>query len=503
VKVPLVIPSGIYSDDTTFASAGRWADGNNMRPWRGSMQTIGGWNILTSGLTGVCRSILPWTDNDGFQNIAFGTHSKLYVRLNGTDYDITPTADFTAGAEHGAGGPGYGAGTYGSGTYGVGAGTNYSPLTWSLANWGENLLASPRNQTLFVWTNNTANDATTIANAPDNITYMLVSKRMVFALGCNEETSGTFNPLCIRGSNFEDYTDWTTTPTNNAFEYIISGSGRIVAGAPIADDIIVWTDNAFYRGQDVGPGTVSYRFDRIAENCGLIGPNAFTVINQTAYWISPDYQFYVWRPGMEPQLLPCPIRNDFKDNASPSQFEKIACTSIGQYGEVWWFYADSRDGNECSRYVAYSTTEDKWFRGQLARSACVDAGPTRFPIFVTSDGTAYWHEEGHTANGGALSWSLTTADQYVNQAGDFMLLRGIWPDFEDQKGGVSLTLTMRKYPQASTTYTKGPYTLSVGASKKDFMASCRVISAEFSGSSSPAFVRFGKPILDAVSTGQQ
>jgi hypothetical protein len=503
VKAPLVIPPGIYSDDTTFASAGRWADGNNMRPWRGSMQTIGGWNLLTSGLTGVCRSVLPWTDNDGYQNIAFATHSKLYVRLNGTDYDITPAAGFTAGAEHGAGGPGYGAGTYGSGTYGVGAGSNYFPLTWSLANWGENLLAAPRNQTLFVWDNNTANDATSIANAPDNISYMLVSKRQVFALGCNEEVSTDFNPLCIRASDFEDYTNWTTTATNNAFEYIISGSGRIVAGAEIGDFVVVWTDNGLYLGQDVGSGTVNYRFDRIAENCGLIGPNAFTVINQTAYWITPDYQFYRWQPGMEPQLLPCPIRNDFKDNASPSQFEKIACTSIGQYGEVWWFYADSRDGIECSRYVAYSTTEDKWFRGQMARSACVDAGPTRFPIFVTSDGYAYWHEEGHTANGGALEWSLTTADQYVNEAGNFMMLRGIWPDFEDQKGGVSLTLTMRKYPQASTTYTKGPYSLSVGASKKDFMASCRVISAEFSGASSPAFVRFGKPVLDAVVTGQQ
>ncbi len=146
MKVPLVIPPGIFSDDTTFASAGRWADGNNMRPWRGSMQTVGGWNLLTSGLSGVCRNVLPWTDIIGYTNIAFGTHTKLYVLLTGTNYDITPASGFTAGAENGAGGPGFGSGTYGSGTYGGSTATNYYPLTWSLANWGQNLLASPRGQ---------------------------------------------------------------------------------------------------------------------------------------------------------------------------------------------------------------------------------------------------------------------------------------------------------------------------------------------------------------------
>lgn len=503
MKVPLVVPPGIFSDDTTFASSGRWADGNNMRPWRGSMQTVGGWNILTSGLSGVCRNVLPWTDLAGYTNIAFGTHTHLYVRLNGTNYDITPTSGFTAGAEHGAGGPGYGSGAYGSGAYGGSSASNWWPLTWSLANWGQNLLASPRGQSLFVWENVTADEATLITNAPDEISYMLVSKRQVFALGCNEETSGTFNPLCVRGSDLEDYDDWTTTASNNAFEYIISGSGRIVAGAEIGDYIAVWTDNGLYLGQDVGSGTVNYRFDRIAENCGLIGPNAMTVINQTAYWITPDYQFYRWQPGVEPQLLPCPIRNDFKDNIASSQFEKIACCSVSQFGEVWWFYPDNRDGNENSRYIAFSTVEGQWFRGQIARSACVDAGPTRLPIYVTSDGSAYWHEEGATANGGALEWSLTTADQYVNQAGNFMMLRGLWPDFESQQGAASLTLSLRKYPQAETIYTKGPYTLSPSQSKRDFMASGRVISATFEGASSPAFVRFGKPTFDAVATGQQ
>lgn len=503
MRIPLIVQPGISSDDTAFASVGRWADGNNMRPWRKSMQTIGGWGIAVSGIEGVCRNVMAWTDNDGVVNVGFGTHSHLQVYVNGTLYDITPSSGFTAGAVDGAGGPGFGSGEYDEGTYGVGSVANYFPNTWSLANWGENLMAVPRYQTLFIWDNNTANDATAVTNAPDNIVYMLVTKRQVLAFGCNEVTSGTFNPMCIRGSALRDYTNWTPGSTSTSFEEILSGSGRIVAARQIGDAIGVWTDSAFYIGEYIGSATQIYRFTLVAQHCGLIGPNAAQVINQTVIWVTPDYQFYVWAPGGAPVLLDCPIRNDFRDNVAQGQFDKIAATSVGQYGEVWWFYPDARDGLECSRYVAVSSQGGEWFRGQIARTAAVDAGPTEYPCFVTSDGTAYWHENGHDANGGVLEWSLTTADQYVDEAGRTVFIRAFYPDFEDQLGGVDLTLTLRKAPQASTTYTKGPYPLTLNKSKADFRATGAVASATFSCSSAPAFARFGRPNFDAVVTGER
>ena len=503
MKVPFLIPPGIISDDTTFASEGRWVDGNNVRFWRGTAETIGGWSIATNGLSGVCRNVLPWTQNDGTGVIAFGTHTKLYAYTGGAVADITPSSGFTAGQEHGAGGPGYGAGAYGAGTYGGSSASDYFPLTWSFGNWGQNLLACPRGQTIFRWANNTGTPAAAIANAPDNVTYMIMTpERQILALGCNEEVSGTYNPLCIRGCKSEDYDDWTTNSNDNVFEHILTGSGRIVAGGMVGQYVAVWTDNSLYIGEYVGLPDQAYRFDPVETNCGLVGPNAFLIINQTAYWITPDYQFYAWAPGSPPKLIQCPIRNDFKDNITPSQFDKIAATGIGQYGEVWWFYPDARDGLECSRYVALSTIDGTWFRGQLERSACCDAGPTQAPVFVTPDGTAYWHETGRTADGAALEWSLTSADQYIDDARRFLVIRGIWPDFEDQQGAVSMELNLRKWPQANTVYTKGPYSLPVNVDKKDFMASGRVASVTFSGNSSPAFARFGKPTWDVEVAGE-
>lgn len=506
MRAALRLLPGVVSDDTTFGSEGRIADVNNMRFWRGQAQTIGGWSKLTDGISGVCRNVLPWTDLDAYTNIAFGTHTKLYVHVNGALSDITPTTGFTAGSEHGAGGPGYSSGAYGSGDYGEGSVSDYFPLTWSLANWGEFLLASPRNQTLNVWQNDTGTAAAAVADAPDQITCFVMSpfKRQVIAGGCSDHrNSGVFNPTLIRWCDLEDYTNWTPATDNNAGFFPLPASGRIVQMKPVGDYIAIWTDSELYMGTYQGdPGNL-YRFERLAGNCGLIGPNAVQVIGQTAYWISPDFQFRVWTPGTEPNIIPCPIRNDFKDNAAQGQNDKITATSVGQYGEVWWYYADSRDGLECSRYIAVSTQDGTWFRGQLARSGVVDAGPTQFPLFVTPTGTAYWHETGNTADGGALEWSLTSADQYIEEGGRYVTLHGMEPDFEDQKGAVSLTLLMRAYPQDDTVYEKGPFALPAGKRKSYFQCSGRVFTVKFSGNSSPAFARFGKPVFDVKTSGEE
>jgi hypothetical protein len=103
------------------------------------------------------------------------------------------------------------------------------------------------------------------------------------------------------------------------------------------------------------------------------------------------------------------------------------------------------------------------------------------------------------ANGSDLEWTLSAADSYLDEAGRFLQIQGIDPDFEDQQADVSLTLSVRKYPQA-TASEYGPYTLAVGAGKKDFRVSGRVVSPTFSGT---GFVRFGKPVFRAVVTGQQ
>ncbi|MBL8774062.1 MAG: hypothetical protein JNK30_21930, partial [Phenylobacterium sp.] len=67
MRTYLDIPAGINSDETTVLVGGAaWVAGKNVRFWKGRWQTVGGWErIFAEALTGVCRTVLPWTDNLG------------------------------------------------------------------------------------------------------------------------------------------------------------------------------------------------------------------------------------------------------------------------------------------------------------------------------------------------------------------------------------------------------------------------------------------------------
>lgn len=63
--------------------------------------------------------------------------------------DFVVTLD--AGLTDGTGGSGYGTGPYGEGTYGSPSAGQFFPRTWTMGNWGENLVACPRGSGIFEW----------------------------------------------------------------------------------------------------------------------------------------------------------------------------------------------------------------------------------------------------------------------------------------------------------------------------------------------------------------
>lgn len=478
-----------------------------MRFRLGRPETIGGWeSIVIDNLGGVCRAVFPWSDNDSIINIAFGTHQTLEVYQGGALYDITPSSNFTAGQIDGTGSTGYGTGGYGVGGYGEPSATDYFPLTWDLAALGQNLIACPRNQGIFRWQNNTGTPAARLTNAPTQVTAMVVVRDFVFALGCNEEVSGTFNPLCIRHSDVRGPTGWSTiaTSASTSREYILPGGGHIVSGRECGRSMLVWTNHGLWLGTYVGNINKIWQFDRVGSNCGLIGPKAAVVKGSTAYWVSPDRQFYSYTLGGMVQSIPCPVREAFSDNLAASQGDKVVAATVSEYDEAWWFYPDDRDGYENSRYVAVPVSGPDagfWHRGQLARTAFIDAGPTPYPCGVAYDGRPYWHEKGNSADGGVRSWSIKSSDAALD-LNRSVLVRGIWPDVADQTGPVSLTFYTRQYQQGDVT-SFGPYAMAPGEDKVDFKASGRFIAMEYSGNSAPSDARIGSPAVDLKLRGRK
>jgi len=502
-NIPFVPPPGLVSNDTTFDAPGRWWDASMVRFYQGSWQTVGGWERLTTDtISGACRAVFGWSDGAAVLNIAFGTHQALQVWQGGLLATITPAVGFTPGAVDGTGGAGYGTGVYGMGTYSSPSTADYFPLTWSLGAFGSWLIANPRNQGIFRWENVLATPAALLPNAPARVTYTLcLPQRQIMALGCNEEVSGTFNPLCIRWSDIEDPENWTTATNNNAGEYILEGGGRIVCGRVIGDYVFIWTDVAVYLGTFVGSPDQTWSFNKIGDHMGSISPGGPVISSQTAMWISPDAQFWSCTLGGVPQIVDCPIRDDFKENIALGQSDKIVGSTVSPFSEVVWFYPDGRDGLENSRELRISP--EGWCRGRMARLAFMDTGPAAYPVGVDyngATGNAYWHEKGSSADGGMIAGWIESTDFYWDEAQGQMGVNGVWPDFLNQAGQIWLTLKTRRRPQ-STERVHGPWTLSPGQEQRSFRASGRIFRVRYEFNSVPAFVRYGRHEFDVSPLG--
>jgi hypothetical protein len=265
---------------------------------------------------------------------------------------------------------------------------------------------------------------------------------MCFALGCKEEVSGTFNPMCIRHSSVRNNTQWSTLASGStAREYILTGGGRIVAGRmcralhaglderrPVPGDLRRRPEPALA----LRPGRPQLRPDR-AERRGRGGPDGLLGSARTAV-----LQLRGRRASRSRSRARS--RSDFADNLAASQGDKVVASSNAEFGEIRFDYPDSRDGYENSRYSRSASPGRRrgLASGIMARTAFVDAGPTAYPLGVTYDGAIYYHEKGQSADGSAFAWFIESADS-------------VWPDFKDQVGPVTVSVTSREQPQGDET----------------------------------------------------
>jgi hypothetical protein len=517
---------GIQADDTPFkVGQSGWVSVDGVRPFRKGMETTRGFETYTTTtFSGKCRGLFGWRDNLSQINIAIGTHTNLYVEVGGGLYDIRPGGDqlttedgldlltedgdplvtqYPSGNEDGYGGSGYGTGAYGTGPYGLGSNIDTYPLTWTFGQYGQSLIANPRGWGIYQWSNDINQKAEVISGAPAQVSSILVTDRHVIAYGCNEELSGTFNPRAVRWCDFEDLTDWTTATNNNAGEYVLDDAGPIVRAMHMGPQIYIWTVDGLYVQQFLGQPGATYYFDLVEKGCGLVGPNAVTILGQVAYWMSPDLKFWQMPLGMRPTRLISPAARDIADNMEPAQQEKVYASTRREFNEVRWDYPDTREGTlENSRYVTYNVAERDWSGGLYARTAMEDQGVTQYAIGTTSAGNLMFEEKGLNANGAALSRSCKSGFFYVSESARVMMLRRLWPDFDDQQGNITLRLYSRMEPRGTETM-HGPYTIRPTDTVIDLgNVVGAMFAVEWSSSGAPSFWRIGKVTFNGAMRGR-
>lgn len=344
-----------------------------------------------------------------------------------------------------------------------------------------------------------ASTAYRVQEAPSNNDAMFVDPNGIVVLIGTNLYLDVYNQLAIRWSDIQDVTAWVPTPSNLSGDTLLSVGGRAMGGIVSRAQNLLWTDTALYTMTFTGDASDPFVFRLAGTGCGLIGPLARAEYNGAAFWMSKD-NFFSFQ-GSVPQPIPSGLRRDLFDNLADGQREKIVAGINSAFSEVWWFYPDSRDGSECSRYVILQFEEGHWSCGQLNRTSWVRSGAFENPIALSADGHVYLHERGQTAAGSALA-SFVEASYFDVQDGEnLMFVRRIVPDFEGQAGPVTFDIYYKRFPNAAEVF-KGTYTAATNTEKIDLRVTARQIKFRLAGNAAPSFYRLGALKFDALPTGQ-
>lgn len=508
MRVAITPPPGLVNDATEMAAPGVWQAGNNVRFYRGLPQVIGGETTLQSAAVETYDRVS--------RLLAYRVSGVVHVAVAGDTLWRVNTTTWARTAITPAG------------WLTVALGTQQYA---SLDMFGDVLLAVPHHPTtatshgtLFASVGGAA--AAAVANAPDNINAFLVTpSRQVMALGCNEEVSGTYNGRCIRWSDIEDYTDWTTSSSNNAGEYILPGQDDIVGARLIGDHIAVWTKSALFLGQYIGQPGQTFIFTRI-DNAGLISRHCHAEFQGAVYWMGPDLFVYAWRPGAVPQKIECPCLAGVWGTmgvafGKPSAAEQLYFHAFTnhKYGEIWFFYP-ANGSSGADNYLAFCVNESAqrpvWFTGSMAAGAVLD-DPLLVDALNMDDSNTIRVELGTSKVLTAIDKSITTATfptwsiqssvYYLDEAKRRVQIQSYIADHYSALSDYKVTLFVKDYPETLSETTKGPYTITTGGGtptlKSDFRASGRLVSVKFSNSTSPGRWRLGKPVFEAVALGNR
>lgn len=344
-------------------------------------------------------------------------------------------------------GLGWGAGTWGTGTWGTPrtSGIEIALRHWSLAEYGNDLLASPSLGSLYLWQEATDDRAELVTNAPSSMRAMFVTgERFIMALG-------TSTPMTVQWPDQDDITDWTPSDANTANIRTLQSGSEIRNGIALTDGLsLVWTDTSLYLFQYTGSEFI-YDSRLAGTNCGLICAKGFTVASGIAFWVS--HRAFKMFAGGGVQDIPNvgDILDYVFDNMNQSHIDKMWAFYDETNGQVRWHYA-SAGSDEPDRYVDVTIGGDwAWTVGTLKRTTgTIYRSGELLSLQVSPEGVIYLHDVGTDADGAAME-SHITYGLYALKGGDQNVdVMGIIPDCQKQTGSLRYEIYTRERPNSTS-----------------------------------------------------
>jgi hypothetical protein len=268
------------------------------------------------------------------------------------------------------------------------------------------------------------------------------TSRFVFCMGANDLGSTIQDPLLIRWSDQESFTDWTPDPTNQAGDVRLSHGSKIVATNQSRQEILVWTDSALYSLQYLGPPVI-WGTQLMADNISIAGPNAVAYANGVSYWMGVD-KFYKY--DGRSQTLNCDLLRFIFEDINKAQYAQVYASTNEGFNEIWWFYCSITGPNGTGtaaipntvvdRYVIYNYVENQgagaWYYGTMGRTAWLDSGIRNYPLAATYDKNLVDHELGldddTTGTPVAIESYISSAEFDIDDGYKFGFVWRVLPD---------------------------------------------------------------------------
>ena len=316
-----------------------------------------------------------------------------------------------------------------------------------------------------------------ITSVPSATTYtytLLSSLGSVTAVGAYQAINysvGSFDPMLIRWADVN--TDigpkpevWKPELANSAGFLFVKEGSRIITGANVRQETLIWTDTSLSTLQFLGTAEV-FGLQLLSNDTNIMGPNAWASVNNKMYWMGTD-NFFVYDGRVD--VLKCPLLRYIFEDINREQSQLVYGGTNKEFNEVVWFYCSggATPSLVVDRYVIYNYRDDIWYYGQLNRTTWIDAGVNQFAL-ATSGGYIYSHENGPN-DGQPLGAAPLAINSYIESAfmdiadGEFyMLTKRVIPDVDfttsqtvNPVTGATLTpavdmaVAVSKFPGAAT-----------------------------------------------------
>ena len=278
-------------------------------------------------------------------------------------------------------GLGYGAGVYNAGTTTTNIRAWNQPSSvsnitfrsnqWSFDNYEEYVLAVRRGGRIYAFQQDvsitpermkpvtSATDVVnasivTATNAPQKSNFILVSPNdgHVICFGTNS-ISGVFDPLLVRWSTQEDFSNWSVASNTTSRENPLADGTEIIGAVRSRGEILIWTDNSLHNMVFTGDSSTVFRFTQLGTRCGLIAPHAAIDYDGISYWMG-DNNFYAYDGRV--RNLPCTIRRHLFGDFNNTNKDKVYAGINSEFKEIIWLYPKA-NSTEPNAYVIYNTEE--------------------------------------------------------------------------------------------------------------------------------------------------